>query len=187
MMASALTLSSAEEHVIVRAILAGNINQYETLVNKYKERAIRITYGFLRNYADATDVTQDAFIKAFKNIHKFKFQSSFYTWFYRILLNTCKDSVKKKRWTVSIHEPQHQLQAEMVQGAPDVALESERTDLISNYLHQLSFKQRSVIVLSYFENFSTQEIAQMMKISEGTVKATKFQSLKKLRQLMSTP
>lgn len=183
-MTSDSAVSQGEEYAALKAVLAGDIDRYQLLVTRYKERAVRIAYGFLRNYADASDAAQDAFVKAYKNIHRFKFESSFYTWFYRILLNVCKDTVKKKKWTVSIHDHETRLKAESIAEASDALTASEQSDFIANYIHKLSFKQQSVIVLSYFEGMTAQEVAGMMKISEGTVKATKFQSLKKLRMLM---
>ncbi len=80
--------------VLVRAIQAGDITAFDKLVLKHKDKLFNLVYWFLGDYQEANDCAQETFIKVFKSIKKFRFESAFSTWLYRIAMNTCKNRLK---------------------------------------------------------------------------------------------
>ena len=86
-----------EDRVMVELVLAGDNTAYRGLVEKYQERVYTMVYGMLRNREDARDVTQDAFVKAYRNLKGFRLESSFYTWIYRIAMNVAIDLTRKRK------------------------------------------------------------------------------------------
>src|SRR3989338_8475655 len=85
------------ENELIQQARSGDIKSFSALVEIYQERAVHIAYSFLGNFEDARDIAQEAFVKAYESLQSFKAESKFYTWFYRILVNACKDFLRKKR------------------------------------------------------------------------------------------
>src|SRR5262245_58551067 len=82
---------------LLRAVLAGDGTAYRGLVEKYQSRVYTMVYGMVRNREDARDVTQEAFVKAYRNLPSFRLESSFYTWLYRIAMNLAIDFMRKRQ------------------------------------------------------------------------------------------
>ena len=85
------------DHELVRAVLDGDATAYKGLVERYQGRIYNVIYGMVRNREDAWDLTQDAFVKAYKNLSRFRFGSSFYTWICRIGMNVAIDHLRNRR------------------------------------------------------------------------------------------
>ena len=102
--------SSGEDTELIKAFQKGNRSAFDRLVLKHKEKIFNLCYWFLQDYEEANDMAQEAFIKAFKSLKKFRFQSAFSTWLYRIAVNTCKNRLKSseyrhKKRTISLSNP----------------------------------------------------------------------------------
>src|SRR3989338_7426035 len=85
------------ENELIQQARSGDIKSFSALVEIYQERAVHIAYSFLGNFEDARDIAQEAFVKVYESLQSFKAESKFYTWFYRILVNACKDFLRKKK------------------------------------------------------------------------------------------
>src|SRR3989338_5903260 len=96
-MAALMESTTGKEEELVLQARGGDLKSFSALVQIYQERAIRIAHSFVGNFEDARDMAQEAFVKAYENLDSFKEESRFYTWFYRILVNTCKDFLRKKK------------------------------------------------------------------------------------------
>lgn len=175
--------SSSPDTVLIRAVQAGDMAAFDELVLKYKDRLFNLVYWFLGDYQDANDCAQETFIKVFKSIKKFRFESTFSTWLYRIAINTCKNKIKSSayRWkkkTVSLETSNSSKNgnpfSEIVNGSPTpvVALEKkERMMRIQKAINSLPEEQNKVVVLRDIQGLSYQDISDITGLNLGTVKS----------------
>lgn len=175
--------SSCPDTVLIRAVQAGDMAAFDELVLKYKDRLFNLVYWFLGDYQDANDCAQETFIKVFKSIKKFRFESTFSTWLYRIAINTCKNKIKSSayRWkkkTVSLETSNSSKNgnpfSEIVNGSPTpvVALEKkERMMRIQKAINSLPEEQNKVVVLRDIQGLSYQDISDITGLNLGTVKS----------------
>ena len=172
----------------------------EQLIRKYNKKAYFIAYQMCSGDQEETmDLVQDAFLKAFDNLNKFKGNSSFYTWFYRILINTCLDARRRKQqkrkifsfWQSKKNDDHHEKQS--IENHPDAANHSNPMILlrrkefnqdIQNALRLLTEKQRMVFELKTFHEMRIQEIAETMDMAPGTVKSHLFRATRYMRNAL---
>jgi len=175
--------SSHADTVLIRAVQAGDMAAFDKLVLKHKDRLFNLIYWFLGDYQDANDCAQETFIKVFKSIKKFRFESAFSTWLYRIAINTCKNKIKStvyrlKKITVSLETSNASKNgnpfSEMVNGSPTpvMALEKkERMMRIQKAINSLPEEQNQVVVLRDIQGLSYQDISDITGLNLGTVKS----------------
>ena len=172
---------SDQDSVIVKQVQAGDVAAFDRLILKYRERLYGVIYHMTSNREDASDLTQDAFIKAFQAINRFQGQSSFFTWLYRIAINATLSHLRKNRFksflsldTVNLEEPVSQ---ELISaltdktGADRDAFVHELQEKLNEAMQKLSIKHRTVITLFEIDGLSHQEIADVMDCSVGTVRS----------------
>jgi RNA polymerase sigma-70 factor (ECF subfamily) len=167
----------------VRAVQGGDMAAFDQLVIKHKDKLFNMVYWLLGDYQETNDCAQEIFIKVFKYIKKFRFQSSFSTWLYRIAINTCKNRRKSSayRWkkrTISLENPENPNQDnrsyEIQNGSPspENRLEKkERIMLIRKAINALPQEQNQVVVLRDIQGLSYQKIADITGLNLGTVKS----------------
>lgn len=175
------TMSSADEDAsYVARVRDGDVAAFDFLVTKYRERLFSVVYNLTSNREDAADLTQEAFIKAFSSIHRFQGKSSFFTWLYRIAVNTSLSHLKKHRMRrfFSLENITEEASSAEVVEALSVktrtekgALVSELQERLNEALQKLSPKHRTVVVLFEIEGLSHQEIAGILGCSVGTVRS----------------
>jgi RNA polymerase sigma factor (sigma-70 family) len=166
---------------IVRQVQAGDVAAFDRLITKYRERVYGIIYNMTSNREDAADLTQDAFIKAFQSIHRFGGQSSFFTWLYRIAVNSTLSHLRKSRLrsffsleTIDSEEPvSKEIIAALTDktGAERDTFVRELQEKLNDAMLKLSIKHRTVVTLFEIEGLSHQEIAEVMECSVGTVRS----------------
>lgn len=170
---------------------AGDTSAFNELVIRYRTRAFSMIYNMVRNEQDAWDLTQDGFVKAWKSISRFRGQSSFFTWLYRILMNVAIDAMRKKQ-IESGTEFDDQIGLRNIEpGAttapkaemPPVARISDREirERIDDAISKLSPEHRAVIVMREIDGLEYAEIAEHMDCSLGTVMSRLFYARKKLQ------
>jgi len=168
------------DFVIVQRVQSGDVSAFDELILKYRERLYAIIYNLTSNREDAADLTQDAFIKAFGSIDRFKGKSSFFTWLYRIAVNTALTHLKRNRMRRffsfdSVDEemaPREVLDVLSQKADSDrAALLGELQERLNEALQKLSPKHRTVVVLFEIEGLNHQEIAEIMDCSVGTVRS----------------
>ena len=167
----------------VRAVQDGDMAAFDQLVIKHKDKLFNMVYWLLGDYQETNDCAQEIFIRVFKSIKKFRFQSSFSTWLYRIAINTCKNRRQSSayRWknrTISLENPENPNQDnrsyEIQNGSPspENRLEKkERIMLIRKAINALPQEQNRVIVMRDIQGLSYQEIADITGLNLGTVKS----------------
>ena len=174
----------------------GDMRAFTALVKRYEERALKLAYAIVGNWEDARECAQDAFVKAFYGLKKFQGQSHFYTWLCRILINRCKDFLRKKKNRFHLFSFGSGAQEE---GQPDFLesqagsglatlkpiLNKELETEIERAVRQLPFRQQSAFTLRYFEGLDLKAIAYTLEISEGAVKAHLWKAVMKMRSLLA--
>src|SRR6476620_8846646 len=188
------TPTPPDELQLVAKCQVGDTLAFNELVTRYRQRAFAMIYNMVRNEQDAWDLTQDGFLKAWKSIGRFRGQSSFFTWLYRILMNVTIDSLRKKQIEAgtefddavglrdiapgSMTTPRGEMQ-------PAAKLSDlEIRDRIDQAISRLSPENRQVITLREIDGLEYQEIADLMDCSIGTVMSRLFYARKKLQTML---
>lgn len=171
---------SDNDQILVQRVQDGDVAAFDTLVRKYRERLYSVVYNLTSNREDAADITQDAFIKAFSSINRFQGKSAFFTWLYRIGVNTTLSHLKRNRFRRFFslenlqEEGSHAKVLETLAAkhkSEKGALLSELQEKLNEALQKLSPKHRTVVVLFEIEGLSHQEIAEIVGCSVGTVRS----------------
>ncbi|MDP1853568.1 MAG: sigma-70 family RNA polymerase sigma factor [Candidatus Omnitrophota bacterium] len=185
------------ESEIIERIKNGDQNAFCELVEKYKEKALNIAFSFCRNYEDAKDISQEAFIKAFKTIRNFRSESRFYTWFYRILINLCKDYLRRRMKNKAIsanirinneaqeEESIFEVIASGLPGPKEQLLNKELGEELTKALNSLPEQQKRVFTLKNIHGLKINEIAEIIKCAEGTIKAHLFKATLNLQERLA--
>lgn len=165
---------------LVQETLAGSQVSFQLLVERYEGRLFALARHYTRNQVDVEDIVQDSFLKAYRRLESFDHRSSFYTWLYRIAVNTILDSLKRKgRSPVAVVEdPEMLAQPAPVEScAPSVGMErDEIVQVTHKILEQIPDIFRTVLVLRELEGLAYQEIADTLGISIGTVESRLFRA-----------
>lgn len=165
---------------IVQRVQAGQVGAYDQLVQKYREPIFAVIYNMTSNREDASDLTQETFIKAFRAIGRFRGTSSFFTWIYRIAINSTMTFLKKRnrrRFISYEHIDEEAPGAEIVERltaktrSEKGVLISELQEKLNDALQKLSLKHRTVVVLHEIDGLEHAQIAEIMGSSEGTVRS----------------
>jgi RNA polymerase sigma-70 factor, ECF subfamily len=183
------------EHDKLEEARAGDPDAFAVLVEKYSARIYGTCFRILGNRQDAEDCAQDTFIKAFRAFREYNGLSSFYTWIYRIAVNTCLDYRRKSRKTIvySLDEAfdteDSQVYLQIADNAPlpdELAESAETSRLVHQEISHLPEYLRDILVLRDLEGLSYHELAQILHLSEGTVKSrlsrARSQLMNKIRQ-----
>lgn len=181
-----------KEQKLIKKCASGNLKAFDELIEKYEKTAYNIALRILKNPEDAMDVSQEAFIKVFKSIKTFNFESAFSTWLYRIVTNTCLDFIRKRNSNVySIDNPIQTDEGEIERDIPDESnspeelLEKKLTqELINNSINKLEENHRIVIILRDIQGFSYEEISKILDCSMGTVKSRINRARRSLKDII---
>lgn len=167
----------------------GDRQCFEILVRRYMEKAYHIAFNFTRDTETAKDLSQDAFLRAYANLKQFDGRSSFYTWFYRIVVNLCLDHARRRRrvaWEsldYTSDEPAEQRQLADSTYAPDQqAIAGEAKRRVDKTLETMPKKQRTAFLLRNHQGLSIADVAKVMKTTEGTVRVYLHRAVAALRQ-----
>jgi RNA polymerase sigma-70 factor (ECF subfamily) len=177
---------TTNDQILINQILSGDANAFTQLVNRYKDLVFTLALRMLKNREEAEEVSQDTFVKTYRSLNKFKGDSKFSTWIYKVAYNSCLDRIKKNKKylnDIEINEfTEHQVKT--VNNAFDALVEEERNQLIQDCLHLLPSDDSFLLTLYYFEEQSLDEIADIVGISANNVKVKLFRSRKKLASIL---
>ncbi len=173
-------MKQIDEEVLIKGAKNGDKECFRELVLLYQDQAYRIAYRMMGNQEDAKDATQESFIKIYRSLHTFKEESNFSTWMYRIVNNTCLDLLRKRKRRKEIpiegtggkDGEEYEIPIEDPGDGPEVLLQAKSLqEAMKIALWEISEEYRTAVILRDLEQFSYQEIAEIMKISQGTVKS----------------
>ncbi len=170
----------------------GDNDSFEKLVRKYERLVATCAYSVVGNTEDALDVSQEAFLKAYKSIASFKGDSEFSTWLYRIAKNCALDFIRRKKdAAISINSSGDEgngfdLPDESKNSNPEkAALENEKTRLLYGAIEKLSDEHKEILLLRDINGYSYDEISNMLGIEQGTVKSRIFRAREALKKILS--
>ena len=165
---------------------------FSEIVDVYLKSILNFSYKLVGNKKDAEDVTQEVFLKIWKNINKFEIEKSFKTWIFAITRNTCIDFLrKKKEIPISYFDDDmgnNVLEDNLLDEGlkPDeIFVNKESKELIENTLSKLSFIQKEVVVLRYMNEMSFDEISEVLNIPLNTIKSHHNRALIKMKSILS--
>ncbi|MFZ2146713.1 MAG: sigma-70 family RNA polymerase sigma factor [Sedimentisphaerales bacterium] len=185
-----MTSLCQEETIAMRRCRRGSPEAFEVFVNRYMKNAYFIALGLVGNSEDAMDLSQEAFIRAYRNIKHLKPDRMFFPWFYQILKNLCISHLRKRRYrqagsldAENCPEPS----ATTDYFSPEVvAGRNELKDKVWQAIGKLDDKHREVIILRHFQNMSYEQIAEALFCNKGTVTSRLYYARKRLEELLST-
>tara|TARA_B110000444_G_C18555559_1_gene462339 strand:+ start:53 stop:688 length:636 start_codon:yes stop_codon:yes gene_type:complete len=165
---------------VVQRVQEGEVGAFDQLVIRYRERVYGVVYNMTSNREDAADLTQDAFIKAFKSINRFQGQSSFFTWLYRIAVNSTLSQLRKAKLRTFFSfekivedDKTTELLAQLTDkhGADRGVYVRELQEKLNEAMQKLSTKHRTVVTLFEIDDLSHEQIAEVVGCSVGTVRS----------------
>jgi RNA polymerase sigma-70 factor (ECF subfamily) len=183
------SLQDLRDEELVALCQSGQGQVFEVLVRRYMEKAFRIALDFTHDAEEAKDLSQDAFLRAFSRIKQFDGRSSFYTWFYRLVVNLCLDYTRRKGrvvWERLENENDGSLEPAGLTDAsssPDQeAMAGETKRRVDLTLEAMPKKQKTAFLLRNHQGLSISDIAKVMKTTEGTVRVYLHRAVAALRQ-----
>ena len=183
-----------EEKTLIQQAQSGDVDAFEQLIDEHQKRIFSIAYRVAGNPDDAADMAQEVLVKIFKNLNKFKGDSKFSTWIYRVATNTCLDELKRIRRhpTYSLDQEidtdEGSISADIMDEAPTPEQAAERKavqNAVNAAIARLGDDHKKVIVLRDIQGFSYEEIAEMMNCSDGTVKSRISRARAQLKKILS--
>ena len=195
-LARVISLADLDDRNLVREAQAGSRDAFEELVRRYDRDVLRLALNLMKRTEDARDVYQEAFLKVYRNLHRFRFECSFYTWLYRIVTNVCLDHLRRRQARPEDQAPEmHPAQYE--DGGTDfferqrehrATLDPERHLLgqeiqakLAAAMERLSPRERVVFEMKHYQGLKLRAIGDALGTSEETVKNSLFRATRKLR------
>ena len=184
--------SRKEDKTLIHAALKGNQTAFKRLMKKYHDQISNLIYRIIHRREQVEDLTQEVFIKAFASLKNFNEEYAFSTWLYKIATNSSIDYIRKKKLsTFSIDKPIAMEESDSTYELPDSTYEPDkhiiqrqRYHLIQEAINQLPEKYKRVIILRHNEELDYSEIAKMLKLPIGTIKAHIFRARELLNKYL---
>ncbi|MFA7573714.1 MAG: sigma-70 family RNA polymerase sigma factor [Lutispora sp.] len=169
---------------LIELIINGKTELFSELINRYQNKVYSTAYSYTRDYEEAKDLTQEIFIKIYNNLTGFQNKSQFSTYLYRVAVNRCIDWTRKKRpKTISILLCQDDEKADIYDFVADyesnpeeILLRRENSDLIRQEVNKLPEIYSTVMIMYYFQDFSPQEISDILKVPRKTIDTRLFRA-----------
>lgn len=180
-------MTTNNDQILINQIKNGDTNAFGQLVDQYKDLVFTLALRMLKNREEAEEVAQDTFIKTYKSLHRFKGDSKFSTWIYRVAYNTCLDRIKKNRKylnDVEINEITTN-QVQTIDSALDRLEASEKREAIKFCIDKLSSEDSFLLTLYYYEDLSLNEISEIVGMKSNAIKVKLFRCRKKLANIMT--
>lgn len=194
---SAAGRGQVDDAQLIRAAQSGNSVAFEQLVQQYDRAILRLTVHLTGSHHDGQDMYQEAFLRAYKSLPRFRFECSFYTWIYRIATNLCLDHLRRRsrRRELSITVSSEDDDQELLDRIPDQSTMAnpERSltgrvlrERIARALSNLSPRERMVFELKHYHGLHMRTVAGILRTTEGTARNTLFRATQKLRVQLSS-
>jgi RNA polymerase sigma factor (sigma-70 family) len=169
-------MNGDDDALLVKEFKAGKATAFDIIFDKYRLSVYSICWRYARNDEDARELTQDVFLKVYRNLDKFNEKSKLFTWLYRIVVNTCLSFRRKNK----AQDP-----ADLVPPA-SISMEERLVmkKAIDDALIELPERQRLTFILRHYEGYKFEEIAELMGVTSGAAKANHHHAIIKLRDLL---
>jgi RNA polymerase sigma-70 factor (ECF subfamily) len=184
----------AEEHALVRSAQSGDRLAFESLVRRYDRDVLRLALNLVHRPEDARDIYQESFLRVYRNLHRFRFECSFYTWLYRIVTNVALDHLRRRTSRKEDQAPaledaegstrdffDRQPEQRAAANPERNLLGQELGEQIASALNRLSPRERMVFEMKHYQGLKLRAIGDVLGTSEETVKNSLFRATRKLR------
>jgi RNA polymerase sigma-70 factor (ECF subfamily) len=169
-----LEKKALSEKEILEVVQKGNKEAYQEIVVRYMQSAYYVALAFVHNQQDALDISQDAFIRAFRRIKKFDTEKPFFPWFYKILKNLCIDHFKRR-------QRRNEVPLENVRVLAVEHEDREMKKALWKGIEELPPEQKEIIILRYFRQLSYQEMSEVLDKPIGTIMSSLYYAKKRLK------
>jgi RNA polymerase sigma-70 factor (ECF subfamily) len=183
-----------EEHALVRKAQAGDRLAFEELVRRYDRDVLRLALNLVHRSEDARDIYQESFLRVYRNLHRFRFECSFYTWLYRIVTNVGLDQLRRRTCRPEDQAPvpeeaeggtrdffDRQPESSAAANPEKQLLGQELGEQIEEAMKRLSPRERMVFEMKHFQGMRLRAIGDLLGTSEETIKNSLFRATRKLR------
>jgi len=181
------SLAQLNDSALVAECLAGTPGAFDLIVERYRRPIYQVCYRFVGNHEDASDLSQDVFLRAYRGLKNFRGQAALSTWLYRIGVNVCLNRVStKKPLDSTTNEPiETQNLIDATNDSPaERLMREEQSARVRAAIARLPDKQRATLILRTYHELSHQEIADILGSSVGAVKANFFHALANLKKIL---
>jgi RNA polymerase sigma-70 factor, ECF subfamily len=187
---SSLNNRQLKDTTLIERTLSGDNGAFDMLVTRYRDRIFSLAFHMLSNAEEAEDIAQEVFVRAYRNLGKFRQESSFYTWLYRIAVNIVYTQAKKNTRRRVLYDEafkeREYLQPHSFDSPETVAQAGEVREMILKAINQLDPRFRQVIILKELEGLDVSEVAKLLGLPEGTVKSRLFRAREDLKHIIQT-
>ncbi len=173
-----------DDGALVRSAAGGDRAAFEALVTRHQRSVYRLCYRFVPNHEDASELAQDAFVRAYRSLGKFEGQAQFSTWLHRITVNVCLNRLALKTPKLA---PLRSVESApgREEAADEAMLRGQRAERVRAAIAQLPEKQRATLILRVYHDLPHEEIARALGSSVGAAKTNLFHALGNLRKLLA--
>ncbi|CAG9621123.1 ECF RNA polymerase sigma factor SigW [Sutcliffiella rhizosphaerae] len=176
-------LQEQDDVFFIEQVLAGNKQAYAFIIKRYKNKLYAIILRMVKNPEDAKDLVQECFTKGYQELHKYDRSGKFSSWFYRVSINYCMDTFRKKRWELVEYTEENGVGVGAL-SAEVVYLQKEKYEQLELLLEQLPTEDRLVLLLKYIRDISYEEISEILNIPVHSVANKIHRAKKKMRAAM---
>jgi RNA polymerase sigma-70 factor, ECF subfamily len=195
-LATVTSLANLDDRALVEQAQAGSRPAFEELVHRYDRDVLRLALNLMKRTEDARDVYQEAFLKVYRNLHRFRFECSFYTWLYRVVTNVCLDHLRRRQARPEDQAPEmrsgqfedggtdffeRQREHRATQDPERQLLGLEIKARLATAMERLSPRERIVFEMKHYHGLKLRAIGDALGTSEETVKNSLFRATRKLR------
>ena len=182
----ATDFGALDDTALVAACVAGRREAFDVIVERHRRTVYQVCYRFVSNHEDASDLSQEAFVRAWRGLKNFKGQSALSTWLYRIAVNVCLNKVSAKTPATEPVESLERFEDTRTESARSLLLREERAAAVRKAIAGLPKKQRATLILRTYHDMSHQQIADVLGSSVGAVKANFFHALANLKKILGS-
>ena len=181
---AAIDYGAMDDGSLVAAATDGQRDAFDAIVERHRRVVYQVCYRFVSNHEDASDLSQESFVRAWRGLKTFKGQSALSTWLYRIAVNVCLNRVSVKTLPSEPIESTDHFEDTRIEGAQSMLLREERAAAVRKAIAALPKKQRATLILRTYHELSHQQIAEILGSSVGATKANFFHALANLKKLL---
>lgn len=164
-------MNSFSDEYYIERVLQGDHSSYATLVERHKDMVFTIAHRMLKNREEAEEIAQDTFMKAYRSLRKFRKESKFSTWLYRIVYNLSVSQLRKnKEQMSSLDDAENNIDIEDTHNKMEQVEASERSHYVNQAIGNLKHDEKTIITLYYQEELSVNEIAEIVQLTHSNVK-----------------
>ena len=179
-----IAVGTLDDGALVAAAVEGRRDAFDLIVERHRRIVYQVCFRFVSNHEDASDLTQESFVRAWRGLRTFKGHSALSTWLYRIAVNVCLNRVSAKAPATEPIESTDRLEDTRIEGAQARLLREERAATVRKAITSLPKKQRATLILRTYHDLSHQQIADILGSSVGATKANFFHALANLKKLL---